>query len=83
MNRPTRRIATVAATLALVLALSALIGFFVPTADALPNNEIWIFYYSDAGLTNLVGQVWRLCDGSGGSWGLKSGYGTLYTAPCM
>lgn len=83
MHRPTRRIATVAAALALVLVLSALVGFFAPTADALPANEIWILYYNDTSHSVQVGERYISCSGHGNYfWGTQTPYYDRFTWPC-
>jgi len=65
-----------------VLVAAALIGYYVPTSDALPPNEVWREYYSDSSYTNLVGERWLFCNGASGGWGIITSYRITYTFPC-
>ncbi|MCB1034240.1 MAG: hypothetical protein KDD47_10445 [Acidobacteria bacterium] len=62
--------------LALVLCAGGTAAYFVgiPEAGALPPNEVEIFYYSDASLTQEVGWFFRACDGSRLEDGTRSPY---------
>jgi uncharacterized protein DUF6289 len=70
----------------LLLALVLLVGAFtiaVPnTAQALPSNEVTTTYYSDATLTNVVGEHILLCTGGYYDWGQRTAYKTVDSISC-
>lgn len=51
----------------------------VPTSEAqFPNERLTQFY----GSGGLVGETWRLCDGTVGGWGMKTTDNQTFFWPC-
>lgn len=73
---------TVIAALVFVLAVSALTGYFAPSADALPSNEVWTEFYNNAQHTTLIGERAIFCSGGRYQWGSTSIYKITYSTPC-
>jgi len=79
-RRFTRR--NVLAALVFVLAVSALAGYVAPSADALPANETWTTYFSDASHTTPIGERAILCSGQTFKWGSLSIHKETISFPC-
>jgi hypothetical protein len=73
---------TLGAVAGLVLVVALLVGYFVPTAEALPPNEVWREYYSEAAHINLVGEKVLFCNGQTWKWGITTAHVVVYTTPC-
>ena len=74
-------------TFGLMLSLAALAGVLTLSApksvQACPANETTTTYYSDATLTNVVGERTVLCNCLGTtSWGNRTAYYTVNSISC-
>ncbi len=80
--RSSRKLRFAAVVLVLAAAAGFVSGFVVPTAYALPPNEVDREYYSDGSYTTLIGERILFCNGQWWSWGSTSSYVIIYTFPC-
>jgi len=78
-SRETLRRRTATFVLCAVLVAAAFVGYLVPTSEAqFPHERLTQFY----GSGGLVGETWRLCDGTVGGWGMKTTDNETFFWPC-
>ena len=75
-----RRLAT--ALLLALVAAGALAALLPGSTGALPQKAVFSGFYSDASLTNLVGERITLCNGGHVNWGVITPYQDYYEEPC-
>jgi hypothetical protein len=81
MIKNNQRVLGFALALALLLT-GAVATFWSQSAEAIPVQEVVTTFYSDASLTNIVGERIRPCHGGTISWGITSSYKTIDSFPC-
>jgi hypothetical protein len=64
----------VALLASLALVVASVVGFFAPSAEALPPTYRYTEWYSDGTYTVLVGWRLRNCQGVTTSWGTTSSF---------
>lgn len=69
-------------TAAVVTTCTVLAGPLAPSAGALPANEVFTTYYSNASMTKVVGTSHLSCSGRFIRTGKTTAYSDSFDAPC-
>jgi Family of unknown function (DUF6289) len=76
------RIALRRSTFAFIAAVLVTVGSSTAPVRAMPNQAVYIAYFSDASHSDLVGEYWNDCTGEQYRWGTRTAYSVSNSLPC-